>query len=161
LPAVPGSVSYKCKPLNPRPRCPRRYIKKLLPGSSQYYPFITQSRPKRHITCSSLDFRKPTKAHCTYIYEVKKKAVTYDHRLRRKGDPVRSRILKPQIGRLVVGWVTTSEYLLLYVFYFFEAKFFLPLRICKSVCINNSRPCVLWCGYITVLILLHHEILTF
>ena len=42
-------------------------------------------------------------------------AVTYDHRLRRIGHPVRSAIHKPQIGRLVVGWVTTSEYLLLYV----------------------------------------------
>jgi hypothetical protein len=44
---------------------------------------------------------------------------TYDHRLRRIGHPVRSAIHKPQIGRLVVGWVTTSEYLLLYVFGFF------------------------------------------
>jgi hypothetical protein len=44
--------------------------------------------------------------------------VTYDHRLRRIGHPVRSAIHKPQIGRLVVGWVTTSEYLLLYVFGF-------------------------------------------
>jgi hypothetical protein len=43
-------------------------------------------------------------------------SVTYDHRLRRIGHPVRSAIHKPQIGRLVVGWVTTSEYLLLYVF---------------------------------------------
>jgi hypothetical protein len=45
-------------------------------------------------------------------------SVTYDHRLRRIGHPVRSAIHKPQIGRLVVGWVTTSEYLLLYVFAF-------------------------------------------
>ena len=45
---------------------------------------------------------------------------TYDHRLRRKtGHPVRSAIHKPQIGRLVVGCVTTSEYLLLYVFFWF------------------------------------------
>jgi anaphase-promoting complex subunit 2 len=44
---------------------------------------------------------------------------TYDHRLRRIGHPVRSAIHKPQIGRLVVGWVTTSEYLLLYVFVIF------------------------------------------
>ena len=41
---------------------------------------------------------------------------TYDHRLWRTGHPVRSAIHKPQIGRLVVGSVTTSEYLLLYVF---------------------------------------------
>ena len=44
--------------------------------------------------------------------------VTYDHRLMRTGHPVRSAILKHQIGRLVVGWVTTSESLLLYVFCF-------------------------------------------
>jgi hypothetical protein len=50
-------------------------------------------------------------------------AITYDHRLRRTGHPVRSAIHKPQIGRLVVGWVTTSEYLLLYVLFF--SSFFL------------------------------------
>ncbi|PVH81324.1 hypothetical protein DL98DRAFT_624719, partial [Cadophora sp. DSE1049] len=43
---------------------------------------------------------------------------TYDHRLRRIGHPVRSAIHKFQIDRLVVEWVTISEYLLLYVFYF-------------------------------------------
>ena len=46
-------------------------------------------------------------------------AVTYDHRLRRIGHPVRSAIHKPQIGRLVVEWVTISEFLLLYVFWSF------------------------------------------
>jgi hypothetical protein len=46
-------------------------------------------------------------------------AFTYDHRLEKMRDPVRSPISKLQIGRLVVGWVTTSEYLLLYVFWFF------------------------------------------
>ena len=44
---------------------------------------------------------------------------TYDHRLVRTGHPVRSAILKHQIGRSVVGWVTTSEYPLLYVFVLF------------------------------------------
>ena len=52
------------------------------------------------------------------IDEISYKSVTYDHRLRKIGHPVRSAIHKPQIGRLVVGWVTTSEYLLLYVFGF-------------------------------------------
>jgi hypothetical protein len=52
----------------------------------------------------------------TYIFYFNRITVTYDHRLRRNGHPVRSAIHKPQIGRLVVGWVTTSEYLLLYVF---------------------------------------------
>ena len=43
---------------------------------------------------------------------------TYDHRLVRTGHPVRSAILKHQIGRSVVEWVTISESLLLYVFFF-------------------------------------------
>ncbi|KAH8587490.1 hypothetical protein B0O99DRAFT_526677, partial [Bisporella sp. PMI_857] len=47
-------------------------------------------------------------------------------RPRRTGHPVRSAIHKPQIGRLVVGWVTTSESLLLYVFCFFFPSLFLP-----------------------------------
>ncbi|EAW15016.1 uncharacterized protein ACLA_004300 [Aspergillus clavatus NRRL 1] len=41
---------------------------------------------------------------------------TYDHRVWRTGLPVRSAVLKPHAGRLVVGWVTTSESRLLYVF---------------------------------------------
>ena len=53
-----------------------------------------------------------------YILFIKRAVDTYDHRLRNTGHPVRSAIHKPQIGRLVVGWVTTSEYLLLYVFAF-------------------------------------------
>ncbi|KAJ5394022.1 L-lysine 2-3-aminomutase [Penicillium crustosum] len=34
------------------------------------------------------------------------------------GLPVRSAVLKPHAGELVVGWVTTSESSLLYVFIF-------------------------------------------
>jgi hypothetical protein len=47
----------------------------------------------------------------------KQVSVTYDHRLQKAGDPVRSPLHKLQIGRLVVEWVTISEYLLLYVFF--------------------------------------------
>ena len=39
-----------------------------------------------------------------------------DHRAWNTGLPVRSAVLKPCAGRLVVGWVTTSAYLLLIVF---------------------------------------------
>ena len=46
------------------------------------------------------------------------RASTYDHRLMRTGHPVRSAILKHQIGRSVVERVTISEFLLLYVFGF-------------------------------------------
>ena len=55
-----------------------------------------------------------------HLYPSKELDGTYDHRLRKIGHPVRSAIHKPQIGRLVVGWVTTSEYLLLYVFFDFS-----------------------------------------
>jgi hypothetical protein len=41
---------------------------------------------------------------------------TYGHRQQKIGHPVRSAIHKLLIGRLVVGSVTTSESLLLYVF---------------------------------------------
>lgn len=51
-------------------------------------------------------------------------ANTYDHRLKRTRHPVRSAISKLQIGRLVVKWVTISEYLLLYVFLSFFALHF-------------------------------------
>jgi hypothetical protein len=59
-------------------------------------------------------------------------AATYDHRLRRIGHPVRSAIHKPQIGRLVVGWVTTSEYLLLYVFDFLFGTLSLFMFLCGT-----------------------------
>jgi hypothetical protein len=45
-------------------------------------------------------------------------SVTYDHRHRKTRDPVRSPIDKPVIARLVLGWVTTGESLVLYVFFF-------------------------------------------
>lgn len=46
-----------------------------------------------------------------------RRAVTYDHRLRRNGHPVRSAIRKFQIRSLVVDWVAISKYQLLYVFW--------------------------------------------
>src|SRR5438034_11585061 len=50
---------------------------------------------------------------------------TYDHRVWKTGLPVRSDVLKPHAGRLVVGWVTTSESRLLYVFgHLFLVTFF-------------------------------------
>jgi hypothetical protein len=43
---------------------------------------------------------------------------TYDHRILKTGLPVRSALLKQDTGGLVVRWVTTSEFPLLYVFDF-------------------------------------------
>ena len=57
---------------------------------------------------------------------------TYDHRHWKTRDPVRSPLDKPATARLVVGWVTTSESLVLYVFALFEA--FLALKAVSSEC---------------------------
>ena len=43
---------------------------------------------------------------------------TYDHRIWRTRDPVRSPLVKPDTAGLVVGSVTTSESLVLYVVIF-------------------------------------------
>ena len=62
-----------------------------------------------------------------YIFPFTLKVSTYDHRVWKTGLPVRSAVLKPHAGRLVVGWVTTSESRLLYVFFvflFFLSVFF-------------------------------------
>lgn len=53
-------------------------------------------------------------------------AFTYDHRFKKIGHPVRSAVLKLEIGGLVVGSVTTSEYPLLYVFFSPPRDFFGP-----------------------------------
>jgi hypothetical protein len=42
-------------------------------------------------------------------------SVTSDHRLKKARHPVRSALFKLQIGCVVVGWVTTSEFQLLLV----------------------------------------------
>ena len=52
----------------------------------------------------------------TIIIEQFNLTITYGHRWWKSEGPVRSPVLKPSTGRLVVRWVTTSGYLLLYVF---------------------------------------------
>ena len=47
------------------------------------------------------------------------KSDTYDHRTLKTRLPVRSALFKQRTGGLVVRWVTTSEYPLLYVFVYF------------------------------------------
>ena len=49
---------------------------------------------------------------------------TYDHRTLKTRLPVRSALFKQRTGGLVVRWVTTSEYPLLYVFDLFYAFIF-------------------------------------
>ena len=88
--------------------------------------------------------RRASKGGTThYICLIKSISGTYDHRLKRIGHPVRSAIHKLQIGRLVVGWVTTSEYLLLYVLEFLLLHLF-PAKInrqtrCIKKCSLNSQ----------------------
>jgi hypothetical protein len=53
--------------------------------------------------------------------------VTYDHRTLKTRLPVRSALFKQRTGGLVVRWVTTSEYPLLYVFCILAA-------LCASRC---------------------------
>ncbi len=64
------------------------------------------------------DAKKPLHCQISYMYVSNLQSTTYDHRLWNIGHPVRSAIHKPQIGGLVVGSVTTSEYPLLYVLLF-------------------------------------------
>ncbi|KAF2624869.1 hypothetical protein BU25DRAFT_474344 [Macroventuria anomochaeta] len=53
------------------------------------------------------------------MYSIKKDiSSTYDHRMLEPRLPVRSALFKQCTGGLVVRWVTTSEYPLLYVFFF-------------------------------------------
>ena len=81
-----------------------------------YYSFKPSIEKVRFMVPRS-DLHQVGLRNSKYIGYFRKKAFTYDHRLKRTGHPVRSAFHKLQIGRLVVGWVTTSEYLLLYVFW--------------------------------------------
>ena len=54
------------------------------------------------------------------IYKQATHNSTYDHRSQNTDDPVRSRVLKLRTGRLVLRWVTTGEYRLLYVLLFWQ-----------------------------------------
>ena len=65
-----------------------------------------------------------------YIISFDGNLSTYDHRVWKTGLPVRSAVLKPHAGELVVGWVTTSESSLLYVFTFL---FFFVFRTLCSI----------------------------
>ncbi|PWY69635.1 hypothetical protein BO94DRAFT_477670, partial [Aspergillus sclerotioniger CBS 115572] len=91
-------------------------------------------------------------------------STTYDHRVWRTGLPVRSAVLKPHAGRLVVGWVTTSESLLLYVFvpsflflfsispiisffhYLFVFKLIHVMTVWLHLYARLNRFCVWWDG---------------
>jgi hypothetical protein len=64
-----------------------------------------------------------------------KQSFTYDHRTLKTRLPVRSALFKQRTGGLVVRWVTTSEYPLLYVFRFFWS---MPCFLSPSSVIQSS-----------------------
>ena len=76
---------------------------------------------------------------------------TYDHRTLKTRLPVRSALFKQRTGGLVVRWVTTSEYPLLYVFGSFVVLSFL-LRLGgdkgRQVCLLKSTALLL-CANLT------------
>jgi hypothetical protein len=67
---------------------------------------------------------------------------TYDHRTLKTRLPVRSALFKQRTGGLVVRWVTTSEYPLLYVFVCF---FLLPNLITRAR--SKRDPGTLRCSW--------------
>ncbi|KOS38882.1 hypothetical protein ACN38_g10314 [Penicillium nordicum] len=76
---------------------------------------------------ATLSFQQPNQLHLIILSDTNHR--TYDHRVWKTGLPVRSAVLKPHAGELVVGWVTTSESSLLYVFFCFLAIFFTFMEI--------------------------------
>jgi hypothetical protein len=84
---------------------------------------------------------------------------TYDHTHRRIRDPVRSPIVKPVRGGLVVGSVTTSESPLLYVtfaptakeydFFFFFFDLFLLRWVFQGWLVpRHKKRCLIYVGEI-------------
>ena len=70
-------------------------------------------------------------------YKYLKVSFTYDHRTLKTRLPVRSALFKQRTGGLVVRWVTTSEYPLLYVFIFLlRAQ---QQKKCLSTCDSSVR----------------------
>ena len=64
------------------------------------------------------------RVYSEYITYPAANSFTYDHRTMRIRLPVRSAIYKHCTGALVLGWVTTGEYALLYVFALFDMMIF-------------------------------------
>ena len=78
-------------------------------------PLSTINSPSRPVQTTSTDRVNLMFLYIDNIFC----SITYGHRLWKLGHPVRSAVLKPQIGSLVLRWVTTGESGLLYVLHFF------------------------------------------
>ena len=71
------------------------------------------------------------------IFDHKSNLSTYGHRLWRTRHPVRSALFKPQIDCVVVWWVTTCEFQLLYVQNLF-VNFFCPSLALKEIYVEHK-----------------------
>ena len=83
----------------------------------EYSPLATWEEQTRYLLLIS------SKIKIGIFNLINEYAITYGHRSCKAWIPIRSSIIKPRIGMLVVGSVTTSESLLLYVFCNFFAIF--------------------------------------
>ena len=77
---------------------------------------MSQSLIHRHSIQSSLVLMVRTHGKYYNIYHLTLLSNIYGHRLKKTRHPVRSAKVKFQIDLSVVGWVTTSESRLLYIF---------------------------------------------
>jgi hypothetical protein len=83
----------------------------ILQDFSHLFPLVTRSCRQEIFILTLLAFQ------ASYSYTIRKQLFfAIDHRTLKKGLPVRSAVLKQCAVRLVVGWVTTSESLMLIVF---------------------------------------------
>ena len=101
----------------------------LYPEFSRQGQCMTVARPRVRITYCLLHTHpahpsRATRSWTKLLYTIFKDIYpylvaygTYDHRVWRTGLHVRSAVLKPHAGRLVVWWVTTFDSLLLYVLF--------------------------------------------
>ncbi|KAJ5794501.1 L-lysine 2-3-aminomutase [Penicillium paradoxum] len=76
-------------------------------SSAVWCCFTIRRSPERRPSWSSGDWS--TQPAYSDPHRLARKSNTYDHRVWKTGLPVRSAVLKPHAGELVVGWVTTSE----------------------------------------------------
>jgi hypothetical protein len=80
------------------------------------------------------DTRFPTRLRMIYC-KILVHSFTYDHRTLKIELPVRSAVLKQCTGGLVVRWVTTGEYPLLYVFVFASVD-----DGCRDISFSQGNP---------------------
>jgi hypothetical protein len=112
----PGTYGHR----NKKARVPvRSLIDKLVIGGLVVGWVTTSESPLLYVFAFFKFLRGSRHSHSSLYKTQKSPPGTYGHRIKRTRVPVRSLLYKLDIGGLVVGWVTTSESPLLYVFAFF------------------------------------------